>query len=64
MAGTTGAVGQRTHTVPARVDEGIRRWSDRGHAQVHPRSTEGVTAMEKIQRKIHTGAVFSEIAQV
>lgn len=64
VAGTTGAVGQCTHTVPARVDEGIRRWSDRGHAQVHPRSTEGVTAMEKIQRKIHTGAVFSEIAQL
>lgn len=64
VAGTTGAVGQCTHTVPARVDEGIRRWSDRGHAQVHPRSTGGVTAMEKTQRKIHTGAVFSEIAQL
>lgn len=64
VAGTVGAAGQCTHTVPARAEKGTRHWSDQGRAGDHPQRTGGGTALDKAQREVHTRAVLSDLAKV
>lgn len=64
VAGTVGAAGQCTHTVPARAEKGTRHWSDQGRAGDHPQRTGGGTALDKTQREVHTRAVLSDLAKL